>query len=158
MLAEVAWEPATNPLTYVCGPTGLVESAVAGWVEAVNGNPVESRKLVERALRLNPRHHHGWLMSMGMAFTCIAERNFEEATTWAEKALAQNRHSPVVLRGLIVSLVHSGRTERAEQVVQQLLAIEPQLTMRAWRAGVALRNEAFMSMYTDALREAGVPE
>ncbi len=142
----------------LANPNSSLALAMAGWVEAVNDNPAESRKLVERAMRLNPRHPHGWLMSMGMVFTCIAERNFEEAATWAEKALAQNRRSPVILRSLVVALVHSGQVERATQVVQQLLAIEPQLTMRAWHAGLALRNENFIRMYADALRKAGVPE
>ncbi len=32
MLAEVAWDAASRPLTYVCGPTGLVESAARGLV------------------------------------------------------------------------------------------------------------------------------
>jgi hypothetical protein len=68
-----------------------------------------------------------------MTFTCIADRNFEEATTWAEKALIQNRHSPVVLRGFVVTLAYSGRIERAEEVLQQLLAMESGLTMRVWR-------------------------
>jgi TolB-like protein len=142
----------------LANPNSSLALTMAGWVEAVNSNPLESRKLVERALRLNPRHPHGWLMSMGMVFTCIAERNFEEATTWAEKALAQNRHSPIILRALVVGLVHSGRTERAKLVVQQLLAIEPQLTMRAWRASLALTNEDFISLYADAFRKAGVPD
>jgi ferredoxin-NADP reductase len=26
MLAEIAWQPAENPLAFVCGPTALVET------------------------------------------------------------------------------------------------------------------------------------
>jgi Flp pilus assembly protein TadD len=142
----------------LANPNSSLALTMAGWVEAVNGNPVEGRKLIERALRLNPRHPHGWLMSMSMVLTCIAERTFEEATTWAEKALTQNRHSPVVLRALVVALVHSGRTERAKEVVQQLLTVEPQLTVQAWRAGIGIRDDAFITTYADGLRKAGVPE
>jgi ferredoxin-NADP reductase len=32
MLAEIAWSPHDNPLTYVCGPTSLVESVAEGLV------------------------------------------------------------------------------------------------------------------------------
>ena len=41
---------------------------------------------------------------------------------------------------------------------RQLLAIEPGLTIRSWRASVALTNEAIFSTYEDALRKAGLPE
>jgi ferredoxin-NADP reductase len=33
MLAEVAWPPADEPLTYVCGPTPMVESVANTLVE-----------------------------------------------------------------------------------------------------------------------------
>jgi ferredoxin-NADP reductase len=33
MLAEVAWPPAERPHVFVCGPTLLVEAAVAALVE-----------------------------------------------------------------------------------------------------------------------------
>ncbi|MDX6536130.1 MAG: hypothetical protein QOD37_471, partial [Gaiellales bacterium] len=32
MLAEVGWQPAAAPLTFVCGPTGLVEAVAGGLV------------------------------------------------------------------------------------------------------------------------------
>jgi hypothetical protein len=55
----------------------------------------------------------------------------------AEKALAQNRHAAVVLRGLVVTRVHSGRVERAKHVRRDLLAIQPQLTLFASEAASA---------------------
>ena len=33
MLAEVAWPPAEQPRSFVCGPTGLVEAAAHALVE-----------------------------------------------------------------------------------------------------------------------------
>jgi TolB-like protein len=43
-------------------PNSSLALTMAGWIEAVNGNPAEGRRLIERSLRLNPRHPHGWLM------------------------------------------------------------------------------------------------
>ena len=102
-------------------PNSALALTMAGWVEAVNANPTEGRKLIERSLRLNPRHPHGWLMSAGMALTEIADNRFDEAVSWAEKALVQNRHSVVVLRAFAVALVNAGKLDNARQIVRELL-------------------------------------
>ena len=141
-------------------PNSALALTMAGWVEAVNANPTEGRKLIERSLRLNPRHPHGWLMSAGMAPTEIADNRFDEAVSWAEKALVQNRpQSVVVLRALAVALVNAGKLDNARQVVRELLMIEPRLTVSEWRASVALaKNKYLVNTYVTALRKAGVPE
>jgi TolB-like protein len=139
-------------------PNSALALTMAGWVEAVNMNPDEGRKLIERSLRLNPRHPHGWLMSAGMALNEIAAAKYEEAAIWAERALVQNRRSTVVLRALAVALANAGRTEEARRAVQQLLAIEPELTVSKWRASMALINEELVDIYVAGLRKAGLPE
>src|SRR5262249_35910872 len=50
-------------------PNSALALTRAGWVEAVNGNSEEARKMIERSLRLNPRHPRGWNMYTGMAIT-----------------------------------------------------------------------------------------
>jgi hypothetical protein len=57
-----------------------------------------------------------------------------------------------------VALAHCGRVDRAREVLRQLLAIEPGLTIRAWRASVGLADEAYIGIYQDGLRLAGLPE
>src|SRR3989442_13045064 len=42
MLAEVAWPPSQHPLSFVCGPTPLVEAGAQGLVEA--GEPAGAVK------------------------------------------------------------------------------------------------------------------
>jgi ferredoxin-NADP reductase len=42
MLDEVGWPPSERPLTYVCGPTGLVE-AVAGTLVELGHEPQRIR-------------------------------------------------------------------------------------------------------------------
>ena len=71
---------------------------MAGWVEASIGSPTEARRLIERSQRLNPRHPRGWFMSTGMAIACIGEGKYQEAVSWADKALAANRKFAVALR------------------------------------------------------------
>lgn len=139
-------------------PNSALALTMAGWVEAVNGNPNEGRRLIERSLQLNPRHPHGWLMSAGMALAAIAGKSYDEAVIWAERALVENRRSTLILRALVVAYVNSGNVDRARQVVRELLAIEPNLTVTTWRASVALVDEDLVAAYAKALRTAGVAE
>ena len=139
-------------------PNSALALTMAGWVEAVNGNPAEGRKMVERALHLDPRHPHGWLMSIGMALNEVADKRFEEAVCWADRALVQNRRSVVAMRALVVALVNTGSMGRAKSVVRDILAIEPELTIARWRMTVAVADEDLKRTYADALSKAGIPD
>ena len=97
-------------------------------------------------------------MSAGMAIACIVDRRFDEAITWAEKALVQNRRFAVALRALAVALAKVGQRERAAKIVEELLKIEPQLTISGLRARVPFVVESMWKTYSDALRLAGLPE
>jgi Flp pilus assembly protein TadD len=68
-------------------------------------------------------------MSGATAIAAIIDENYPEAISWAEKALVQNRRFAVALRVLAVALVKVGQRDRAAQVVQELLTIEPELTI-----------------------------
>jgi tetratricopeptide (TPR) repeat protein len=142
----------------LANPNSSIALTMFGWVEAVNGNPAECRRMIERALRLNPRHPHDWQMSTGMTIAYIADKRFEEAVVWGEKAHAQYPHSAVVLRAFIVALAHSGNVGRAREIVRQLLAIEPDLTISLWRKSIAIGDQNLTSIYADGLRKAGLPE
>jgi tetratricopeptide (TPR) repeat protein len=139
-------------------PNSAIALTMAGWLEATNGNAAGGRKMIERSQRLNPNHPTPWLMSTGMAIACIAEGKFQEAIPWAEKALLHNRRFAVALRALAVALVHSGRIERARAIVQELVALEPGLTVSAIRTRLPHVFEPILNAYTDALGKAGLPE
>lgn len=138
-------------------PNNAIAHTLAGWVETANGNPQGGRSLIERSLRLNPRHPRAWFMSAGMAIAFIAERRFEDAVTWGERAIVQNRRSAVALRALAVALYASGRLERSKQIVRELMLIEPQLTVSALQRRLPFVEASLMQTYVEALRGAGLP-
>ena len=142
----------------ISNPSSAIALTMAGWVEAINDNPLEGRRLIERSMRLNPRHPHGWMMSFGMATTFIAEGGFREAARWAETALADNPHSTLVLRALIVACVNSGRQDSARALAQQLLAIDPQFTISGWRANATITSPPLVKRYSEAFAAAGLPQ
>jgi tetratricopeptide (TPR) repeat protein len=129
-----------------------------GWMEATTANPDKAFELIERAQRLNPRAPRDWFMSTAMAVACFAVGRFDEAVTWSEKGVTQNRRFVVALRVLASALAKLGQRKRAADVVQEILNIEPQLTVSTLRASLAFQDDGFRNKYCDGLRLAGLPE
>jgi TolB-like protein len=139
-------------------PNSAMALVLAGWIEAMCGNQAHGRELVMRAQRLNPRDPRGWFTSGAMAICAVVDENFEEAILWADKALAQNRRFAVALRVLIVALVKTGALSRAAHVAQELLTVEPELTVSGFQLRIPFPVVSMAATYADALRAAGVPE
>ena len=138
-------------------PNSAMALTLAGWIETMCGNQGEGREMVARAQRLNPRDPNGWLMSGVMAVAAVIDENYTEALRWAEHALAQNRRFAVALRVAAVAYVRLGRPECATSTVQQLLEIEPGLTVSGFFDRIPVPLEPMARTYADALRTAGLP-
>jgi tetratricopeptide (TPR) repeat protein len=139
-------------------PNSAMALTLAGWIETMCGNQGAGREMVARAQRLNPRDPRGWLMSGVMAIAAVIDENYAEAVRWAEQALAQNRHFAVALRVVAVALVQLGQQDRATKAVQELLEIEPELTISDFFARIPVPLDKMAKTYADALRAAGLPE
>jgi TolB-like protein/Flp pilus assembly protein TadD len=138
-------------------PNSAMALTLAGWIEIMRGNQDSGRQMIERARRLSPRDPRGWFMSGAMAIAAIIDENYPEAVSWAEKALVQNRRFAVALRALAVALVKIGQRDRASQVVQELLKIEPELTVSGFLTRIPFPVESMARTYAEALQAAGLP-
>ena len=139
-------------------PNSAMALTLGGWIETMRGNLDASRGMIERARRLNPLDPRGWFMSGAMAITAIVDEDYVEAIAWAEKALVQNRRFAVALRVLAVALVKIGKHDRAADIVRELLAIEPELTISRFFSRIPVPLESMARAYAEALRAAGLPE
>jgi TolB-like protein/tetratricopeptide (TPR) repeat protein len=139
-------------------PNSAMALTLGGWIETMRGNQGTGRQMIERARRLSPRDPRGWFMSGAMALAAIIDENYSEAVSWAEKALVQNRRFAVALRALAVALVKTGQRDRAVQIVQELLKIEPELTISGFLTRIPVPLESMARTYAEALRVAGLPE
>jgi hypothetical protein len=88
-------------------------------------------------------------------------RGYEEAIEWADRTLhAQPRHL-ITMRLKLVCLAHLGSTDDAREWLKHVLALQPGLTIAGWKASFAatsVLSPELLSLYTDGLRKAGVPE
>jgi len=107
---------------------------------------------------LSPRDPRGRFTAGAMALAAIADENYPEGLSSAEKALTQNRRFAVALRVLIVALVRLGQSDRASQVARDLLEVEPELTISGFVKRIPFPRQAMARIYAEALRAAGVPE
>ncbi|HEY1930162.1 MAG TPA: winged helix-turn-helix domain-containing tetratricopeptide repeat protein [Caulobacteraceae bacterium] len=139
-------------------PNSAMALTLAGWIEAMCGHTAKGREMVARAQRLNPRDPRGWLMSGVMAITAVIDEDYATALDWAERALAQNRRFAVALRVAAVSLVKLGRQDRAREMVQELLQIEPDLRISSFFARIPVPLETMAKTYAKGLAEAGLPK
>jgi TolB-like protein/Flp pilus assembly protein TadD len=139
-------------------PNSAMALTLAGWIETMCGNQGAGREMVGRAQRLNPRDPRGWLIAGVMAIAAVFDEDHAEAVRWAERALAQNRRFAVALRVLAVALVKLGQQDRAAQAIQELLEIEPGLTISGFFARIPVPLDRMATTYAGALRAAGLPE
>jgi hypothetical protein len=70
----------------------------------------------------------------------------------------QNPRSTIALRFLAGSLARLGHMERAANVLQDMLKIEPQLTLAKLRSRLVGIDEGVWSKVADGLRLAGLPD
>lgn len=138
-------------------PNSAMALTLTGWIETMCGNVREGRAMVLRSQALNPRDPHGWLTAGVLALAAIVDEDYPEAARLAEQALAQNARFAVALRVLAVALVRLGEVKRARGVTEELLHIEPDLTVSTFFARIPIPLASMAKIYAEALRIAGLP-
>ncbi len=94
----------------------------------------------------------------GLAFSCLFLGQIDDAVSWASKALHQNPKFAPTHRVLAASLGHAGRLDEARQVVEQLQALVPGLTVTRFGKETRFRHPEYFELLMDGLRKAGLPE
>lgn len=119
-------------------PNSAIALTTAGWNEGMLGNPQKALELLRRAERLSPRDPKAWYMASAAALAHFAAGQFEEAVDCAKRTLAQNPRFTRTLRVLI---------EGARQVMQDLLRIEPHLTVTKLRWRLRHMDKSVLSPF-----------
>lgn len=119
------------------------------------GRPEEAVDWTKRAMRLNPHHPvwYDWNASLAYYMT----RDYDQALLGAKKTLAVYPESLSVFRILAATYVEMGNMEKAREVAQKMLEINPEFTLSGVR-NVPLRRKVDRERYFGALAKAGLPE
>ena len=166
MVAFATWHLDTNTqrakeLAYQSlqiNPNSAVALAMAAWLEAISDNGAKGLELFQRADRLSPGDPRGWIIAGGMGVAHFVLQQFEETIACSRRALLHNPRFVPALRYQAASLALLGQIDKASAVIQDMLRIEPQLTLSTLQARNVFMTESVWQRYAEGLRLAGLPE
>jgi adenylate cyclase len=155
------WKNRQHELAIAEGERALVlDPNCAGcyqWLATVQnyiGRPEEGIKLVEKALRLDPRNQVNSLMLLGWSYE-LMER-YEEAIATLKKAITLNPNFFVAHLTLISAYVHSGREEEARAEAAEVLRLNPKFSVGAWEQRAPFKDRVLLERGVTAWRKAGL--
>jgi tetratricopeptide (TPR) repeat protein len=125
------------------------------------GRGEETEAHIIKALRLSPRDTGAfrWMSIVGLAKLHLSADT--EAVPWLRQSIEANRNASLSHFWLAASLALLGQVGQARAAAQAGLAVNPDFTIRRYRAGAASDNPTFLAKREriyEGMRMAGVPE
>ena len=139
-------------------PNSAMALAITGWVEAILNEPAIALEHLRRAARLSPRDPRTWFITTGIGTAHSIAGDHHEAIVWLKRALTQNPRSTPARRIFAASLASVGQIDQARETLQELLEVEPHLTISMSKTQMRMLHEIVWTKYAAALRLAGLPE
>jgi TolB-like protein/class 3 adenylate cyclase len=163
---------AGQALAYVVGEidegAALVDRAIAlnpnlaqawnfgGWTKIFLGEPELAIERFARAMRLNPLDPLLFLMQMGTACGHLFLGRYDEASTWAEKALRERPRIIIALRIAAACFALSGRLDEAQKTAARVRELSPGFRISHVQTLFPLRRPQDLAIYGEGLRLAGL--
>ncbi|MGY3507011.1 MULTISPECIES: winged helix-turn-helix domain-containing protein [unclassified Bradyrhizobium] len=125
------------------------------------GRAEETEAHIHEAIRLSPRdiYAYRWMMVMGLAkFWLGADA---EAVAWLRRSIEANRNFPFTHFFLAAALALVGQLDEARAVAQAGLVLQPNFTIRRFRANPYSDNPCYLAQRErvyEGMRLAGVPD
>jgi adenylate cyclase len=113
-------------------------------------------KLLKRAFRLNPIPQSYYYVILALAYRYNGQ--YEKAIEAGKKALSGNPDNLGAYITLAVSYSTLNRTEDARKAVEEILRINPGLSLEYYAKTIPHKNQEMLDKYINALRKAGLPE
>jgi TolB-like protein len=110
------------------------------------------------AMRLSPLDPHTIAMQAGTAFAHLVAGRYDEALSWAEKALWEQTNFATTLRVAAASYALAGRLVEARKAMARLRELDPAFCVSNVKDWVPFRRSEHLTRLVDGLRKAGLPE
>jgi TolB-like protein/tetratricopeptide (TPR) repeat protein len=155
---EVAIAVAALDRALALNPNAAHAWLVRAHIHASLDEPEAAVEAVERARRLSPFDPLAFLYAHIIAVAHLAARRFQQAIEWADRALHDQPRMGQTMRLKAVALAHLGRLDEARAKLDRTLAIDPKLTIAAYREYVRFNAQEVRELIVTGLRLAGLPE
>lgn len=131
----------------------------SGWVRMYLGESASAIEHFERAMRLSPLDPLTYFASTGMAFAHAFAGRYDEAISWATKALHEQPNWATPLRVAAMANALSDRMVEARAAMACLREVDPALRLgNLDRVAPPLRRAEDRVRFIESLRKAGLPE
>lgn len=137
-------------------------SAPAAWAWSTGalawmGRGKEAVIRAPRAIQLSPLDPHMHLFTAMAGTAHAVAGDYAGAIEWLQRCRRENRMYTAPQKVLAISYALSGQLDKARQVVADVLALEPSLTVGGFRSRHPGSASAYVEQFCAALAEAGVP-
>jgi adenylate cyclase len=141
-------------------PNSALAWSTRGWALSWQNQPAPAIEAYQQAMRLSPFDPLAYYFTSGLGFAHLAAGRYDEAIEWADRALQTQPRFVLAMRYKLVCLAHLGRAAEARDWLKRVLALQPGLTVAAWKGSwaTAVFSPEILALYEDGLRKAGVPE
>jgi TolB-like protein len=129
----------------------------SGWVQIFLGEPEIGLEHVTRAMRLSPQDPQIFDMQTAAAYAHFNAGRYDEALSWAKKALRERPHYPHAMRVFVASLGIMGH-DQAATAIARLREIDPKLRLSNLKEVTPRRRSEDFNKLAAGLRKAGLPE
>jgi hypothetical protein len=130
----------------------------SGWVRIYRGEPDTALKQFSHSMRLSPLDPLMFTMETGMAFAHFFSSAYNEASSWAEKAIHER---PAYLTAAIMATASAALAEQLPQLqisLSRLHQLDPKYRICNLKEGMPFRRPEDLARLEDGLRRAGLPE
>jgi TolB-like protein len=131
---------------------------LSGWVRAYRGELDLAIEHHARGLRLSPLDPLIYNMQVGTAFAHFLAGRYDEASSWANRALREQPNYPAANRILAASRALAGELSGAREAIARLRELDPTLRVSNLSEVYPLRRPEDLAKVADGLRLAGLPE
>jgi Flp pilus assembly protein TadD len=97
-------------------------------------------------------------MHVGIAFAHFLSDRYEEAGSWAQRALHERPNYPTANRILAASRALAGQSPEARQAMATLRQLDPALCVANLGEVIPVRRPEHLAMFAEGRRKAGLPE
>jgi TolB-like protein/Flp pilus assembly protein TadD len=143
----------------VLNPNLAASWNASGWVRMYLGESASAIEHLERAMRLSPLDPLTYFASTGMAFAHAFAGRYDEAISWATKALYEQPNWATALRVAAIANALSDRMVEARAAMACLRGVDPALRLgNVDRVAPPFRRAEDRVRFIESLRKAGLPE
>jgi TolB-like protein len=143
----------------VLNPNLAASWNASGWVRMYLGESASAIEHFERAMRLSPLDPLTYLACGGMGFAHVFAGRYDEAISWATRALHEQPNWATALRLAAIANALSDRMVEARAAMARLREVDPALRLgNLDRVAPPVRRAEDRVRFIEGLRKAGLPE